>query len=82
MKVVVKNNNATKAFKILSKKLKKEGFFQELRDRRYYTSKSEKRRLRKKQADSRKKKENIKRLQELEQQDSMHYKKIQKANKN
>lgn len=82
MKVIVKNNNVNKAFKLLSKKLKKENFFQEVRDNQFFVSKSEKKRLRNKQAKTRIQKEQKRRLEELEQQDSLHYKKIQKENKN
>lgn len=36
MRVVVKNNNIEKAMKELKKKLTKEGFFADLKERRFY----------------------------------------------
>ena len=42
MKVEVRNNNVDKALRILKKKLQQDGFFNELREREYYTSKGEK----------------------------------------
>ncbi len=36
MKVVVQNNQMEKAIKDLKKKLTKEGFFSEIKDRRFY----------------------------------------------
>lgn len=40
MKVEVKNNNVEKAMRIMKKKLKKEGIFDELKKRQYYTKPS------------------------------------------
>ena len=37
MKVEVRNNNVDKALRILKKKLQQDGFFNELREREYYT---------------------------------------------
>jgi small subunit ribosomal protein S21 len=40
LKVEVKNNNVEKAMRIMKKKLKKEGIFDELKKRQYYTKPS------------------------------------------
>lgn len=48
--IVVRNNDAIKAYKVLMKKLKKEGLFDELSKRRYAMSKTEKRRFKDKKA--------------------------------
>ena len=45
MKVVVRNNNVDGAISILKKKLQKEGFYSELREREYHRTKGEKKRL-------------------------------------
>ena len=65
MKVEVRNNNVDKALRILKKKLQQDGFFNELREREYYTSKGEKKRPAKAAAIRRAKKERKKRLDEL-----------------
>jgi len=44
MKVYVKNNNIEKAIKDLKKKLSKEGFFAEIKERRFYDKPSVKKR--------------------------------------
>lgn len=49
MKIDVRNGNVEKALRVMKKKLKKEGVFQELKDRQYYQKPSEKKRLAKKQ---------------------------------
>tara|TARA_B100000470_G_C19658248_1_gene331920 strand:- start:207 stop:407 length:201 start_codon:yes stop_codon:yes gene_type:complete len=54
MEVVVRHGNVTKAFRVLKKKLQKDGMFRELRLRRFYEKPSEKR--------ARKKKEGIRRV--------------------
>jgi small subunit ribosomal protein S21 len=65
MEVEVRNNNVDKAMRILKKKLQDDGFFNELRKREFYMSKSEKRRQAKKAGKRRVQKENEKRLEEL-----------------
>ena len=47
MKVVVHNNDMTKAFRTLKKKMQNEGIFNELRERTGFKSRGEKRRLEK-----------------------------------
>jgi len=42
--IVVQNNNVDKAMKVLKKKLTEDGFFNELREREFYVTKSEKKR--------------------------------------
>ena len=44
MTVTVRNGDVNGALRVLKKKLMKDGFFQELRERSYFTSKGEKRR--------------------------------------
>ena len=46
--IEVKNNNVEKALRVMKKKMKKEGLFQELKDRQYYQKPSFKRREAKK----------------------------------
>jgi small subunit ribosomal protein S21 len=65
MIVEVRNNNMDKAISILKKKLQDDGFFNELRKREYYMTKSEKRRLAKAAGKRRVQKENEKRLEEF-----------------
>jgi|GEM_PF-1658124 small subunit ribosomal protein S21 len=50
MTVMVRDNDVNKAMRILKKKLLRDGFFQEMRDRTFYQSKGTKRRLAKEQA--------------------------------
>ena len=65
MEVEVRNNNVDKAMRILKKKLQDDGFFNELRKREYYMTKSEKRRLAKAAGKRRVQKENEKKLEEF-----------------
>ena len=46
--IEVRNNNVEKALRVMKKKMKKEGLFQELKDRQYYQEPSFKRREAKK----------------------------------
>ena len=46
--IEVRNNNVEKALRVMKKKMKKEGIFQELKDRQYYQKPSFKRREAKK----------------------------------
>jgi small subunit ribosomal protein S21 len=48
LKIEVRNNNVEKALRVMKKKLKKEGIFDEMKERRYYQKPSEKRREAKK----------------------------------
>ena len=65
MEVEVRNNNVDKAMRILKKKLQDDGFFNELRKREFYMTRSEKRRLAKAADKRRVQKENEKRLEEF-----------------
>jgi len=47
MRVVVKNNNISKAYRVLKKKLYNEGVVKELTDRRFYVKPSDERRRKK-----------------------------------
>ncbi|MBT4434836.1 30S ribosomal protein S21 [bacterium] len=44
MKVIVRNNDISKAYKILNKKLHEDGVFKQVRDNQYHKSKGEKKR--------------------------------------
>ena len=46
--IEVRNNNVEKALRVMKKKMKKEGLFQELKDRQYYQKPSFKKREAKK----------------------------------
>lgn len=48
MKIEVRNGNVEKALRVMKKKLKKDGVFQELKDRQYYQKPSAKKREAKK----------------------------------
>ena len=65
MKVEVRNNNIDQALRILKKKLQQDGFFNELREREYYSTKGEKKRHAKAAAIRRLKKERKKRQDEF-----------------
>ena len=65
MEVEVRNGNVDQAIRVLKKKLQQDGLFNELREREYYTSRSEKRRRSKAAAIRRQKREAVKR--ELEE---------------
>ena len=65
MEVEVLNNNVDKAMRILKKKLQDDGFFNELRKREFYMTRSEKRRLAKAAGKRRVQKENEKKLEEF-----------------
>lgn len=56
MKILVKHNNPVKAFKVLTRKLREEGVFNELRDKQFFKSKGEIKREDKKKGISRYKK--------------------------
>ena len=64
MKVEVRNNNVDKAMRILKKKLTEDGFFNELREREFYTSKGEERRHERAAAKRRQKRNLEKRMEE------------------
>ena len=65
MRIEVRNGNVDQAIRVLKKKLQQDGLFNELREREYYTSRSEKRRRSKAAAIRRQKRETMKR--ELEE---------------
>jgi len=65
MRVEVRNSNIDQAIRVLKKKLQQDGFFNELREREYYSTRSEKRRRSKASAIRRQKRETVKR--ELEE---------------
>ena len=64
MKVEVRNGNVDQAIRVLKKKLQQDGLFNELREREFYTSRSEKRRRSKAAAIRRQKREDVKREEE------------------
>ena len=64
MKVEVRNGNVDQAIRVLKKKLQQEGLFNELREREFYMSRSEKRRRSKAAAIRRQIREEIKREEE------------------
>ena len=64
MKIEVRNNNVDKAMRIMKKKLTEDGFFNELREREFYTSKGEKRRKERAAAARRQKRNLEKRMSE------------------
>ena len=47
MRAEVRNNNVDGALRVLKKKLQQDGFYTEMREREYYSSKGEKKRLEK-----------------------------------
>ena len=64
MRVEVRNGNVDQAIRVLKKKLQQDGLFNELREREFYTSRSERRRRAKAAAIRRQKREDIKREEE------------------
>ena len=64
MRVEVRNGNVDQAIRVLKKQLHQDGLFNELREREYYMSKSEKRRRSKAAAIRRQKREDMKREEE------------------
>ena len=61
MIVEVRNDNVDQAIRVLKKKLQQDGLFNELREREFFTSRSEKRRRSKAAAIRRQKREGVKR---------------------
>jgi small subunit ribosomal protein S21 len=49
LKIEVRNNNVEKALRVMKKKMKRDGVFQELKDRQYYQKPSEVKREKAKQ---------------------------------
>ena len=64
MRVEVRNGNVDQAIRVLKKKLQQDGLFNELREREFFTSRSEKRRRSKAAAIRRQKREDVKREEE------------------
>ena len=64
MRIEVRNGNVDQAIRVLKKKLQQDGLFNEMREREFYTSRSEKRRRSKAAAIRRYKRENVKREEE------------------
>ena len=64
MRVEVRNGNVDQAIRVLKKKLQQDGLFNELREREFYMSRSEKRRRSKAAAIRRQIREEIKREEE------------------
>ena len=60
MRVEVRNGNVDQAIRVLKKKLQQDGLFNELREREYYTSRSENRRRAKAAAIRRQRREEAK----------------------
>ena len=50
MYVKVRNNDVSKAYRILSRKLNNEGIFKKLKEKKYHMTKGEKRRIKHKEA--------------------------------
>jgi len=65
MTVTVRDNDVNKALRVLKKKLQRDGFFQELRERTFYESKGTKKRKAKAAATRRYKRKMQKRKEEL-----------------
>ena len=65
MRVEVRNNNVDGALRVLKKKLQQDGFYTEMREREYYRSKGEKKRLAKAAGRRRWLKERQKKFNEL-----------------
>ena len=65
MRVEVRNNNVEKAIRVLKKKLKQEGIFNELREREAFMSRGEKKRKAKAAAIRRNDKAMKKRIEEF-----------------
>ena len=65
MRVEVRGGNVDQAIRVLKKKLQQDGLFNELREREFYTSKSEKRRRSKAAAIRRQRRDEAKREEEL-----------------
>ena len=65
MRVEVRNNNIDGALRVLKKKLQQDGFYTEMREREYYRSKGEKKRLAKAAGRRRWLKEREKKFNEL-----------------
>ena len=61
MRVEVRNGNVDQAIRVLKKKLQLDGLFNELREREFFTSRSEKRRRSKAAAIRRQKRDELKR---------------------
>lgn len=61
MEIIVKNNDAIKAYKVLCKKLNKDGLFRELKRRRHFISKGDSKKEKSKVARVRARKDQIKR---------------------
>ena len=64
MRIEVRNGNVDQAIRVLKKKLQQDGLFNELREREFYTSRSERRRRAKAAAIRRQKREELKREEE------------------
>ena len=64
MRIEVRNGNVDQAIRVLKKKLQQDGLFNELREREFYMSRSEKRRRSKAAAIRRQIREEIKREEE------------------
>ena len=64
MIVEVRNGNVDQAIRVLKKKLQQDGLFNELREREFFTSRSERRRRAKAAAIRRQKREDTKREEE------------------
>ena len=62
--IEVRNNNVTKAMRILKKKIEREGILQEVREREFYEKPSERKRREKKQNIRRHKKAQRERMRE------------------
>ena len=64
MRVEVRNNNVDGAMRVLKKKLQEDGVFNKLREREYFMSKGEKRRIAKAAGRARARRETQRKLEE------------------
>jgi ribosomal protein S21 len=70
MKIIVRNNDPLKAYKVLTKKLKEDGTFNTLKDKQFFKSKGEKRRVKMKRAIAKQIKNSAKQLILFEKQEN------------
>jgi len=89
MRIEVKNNDAVKAYKVLMKKLNKEGLFKELKSHRFHQSKGIKRKEKQKEAQKYRKKEEARRKKQRENEEKWliieskkHARELKRAKKN
>lgn len=82
MKIIVRNNDVSKALRILKKKLNNEGVFKEVRDRQSFTPPGEKRRLSEKAGRKRWLKKRVQLEQQFVRDELNQFRKNRNKNKN